>query len=96
MLNLTPRQTEQYLSDLADVIGYLARTLIAVAELADRTPGGAPPEGMLNALAESWETLDSRFRTVYCELYGYLPSIDDVATYVASTPEEGVGTQELQ
>jgi len=95
-LELTPRQTDQYLSDLVDVFGYLVRALVAAAELAERTPGGGLPEGMLNSLVGSWENLDSRIRTVYCERYGYLPSIDELTAYIGRTPEEGVGPPAVQ
>jgi len=95
-LELNPRQANQYLSDLVDVYGFLARALVAAAELAERTPGGCLPEGMLNSLVGSWENLDSRIRTVYCEIYGYLPSNDELTAYIGAVPQEGLGEAELQ
>ena len=95
-LELTARQAHQYLSDLSDVIVPLAHALVAVARLVDNTPHGAPPEAMLNSLAGSWETLDSRFREVYAAAYGHEPQDTESVAYHRTGAQEGLGTAELQ
>jgi len=95
-LELSNKQADQYLSDLVDVFGFLSRTLVAAAELAERTPGGGLPEGMLNSFVVSWESLDSRVRTVYCERYGHLPTDEQLTAYIGAVPQEDLGAAELQ
>jgi len=88
-LDLSSDDAIVYLYDLSAVLTALAHTLAAIAQLIERTPAGAPPQAMLEALTGSWESLDSRFHEVYDAVYGGQQADDAAAG--GSSPQEGLG-----